>query len=276
MAPLASEDLERDLEHALERPVEVRYGRARRTVVHAHEQDGVLVVRLNAFFAEAPDDVRLALARWLRSGRRAPRACRLLDAWIDERLARLHREEPRAVPVRTAGRHHDLAPMVSSLLGREFAGCFDPRRGSKGLPGAPPEPAPRVTWGRSGRSRSRHTLRLGSYDYHARLIRMHAVLDQPAVPAWFVRFVLFHELLHAELDDAPDSGARRRHHGPEFRARERAHPDFRRASDWERRHVRALIRSARSGKPLTALQRAEPNRARTAPSARPVQRLLFD
>lgn len=277
MAPLAPKDLmgdlKGDLEHALERPVEVRYGRARRTVVHAHEQDGVLVVRLNAFFAEAPDDVRLALARWLRSGRRAPRACRLLDAWIDERLARLHREEPRTVPVRTAGRHHDLGPMVASLLGAEFAGCFG---NSEEPPGTLPELAPRATWGRAGRSRSRHTLRLGSYDYHARLIRMHTVLDQPAVPAWFVRFVLFHELLHAELDDAPDSGARRRHHGPEFRARERAHPDFRRASDWERRHVRALIRSARSGKPLTALQRAEPNRARTAPSARPVQRLLFD
>ena len=275
MAPLAPQEVERDLgrelELALGRPVEVRYGRARRTVVHAQERGGVLVVRLNAFFSEAPDDVRRALASWLRSGRRAPGACRVLDDWIDERLARLHRDQPRDVSLRTAGRHHDLAPLVTSLLEGEFRGTF-----GDGPPG--------VTWGRQGRSRSRHTLRLGSYDYHARLVRIHTVLDQPAVPDWFVRFVLFHELLHAELDDAPTPGARRRHHGPDFRRRERAHPDYRRASAWEERNVRALIRSARSGRQL-AVPRQSARRERERPTVRAapraaasrlVQRLLFD
>jgi len=260
MPALAAEDLERDLSAALVRPVEVRFGHARRTVVRAQQQGGVLVVRLNAFFAEAPAEVRAALGTWLRSGRRAPRACRVLDAWIDERLAQLHREQPRRVRLRTAGRHHDLAPLYADLLASEFAGRFAPDR------------RPDLTWGRAGRSRSRRTLRLGSYDYHARLIRIHTALDQPAVPDWFVRFILFHELLHAELDDAPEPGTRRRHHGPEFRRRERAHPDYRRSMDWEHRHVAALIRSARTGRPVEV--------ARRRPAARAargiVQRLLFD
>jgi hypothetical protein len=113
------------------------------------------------------------------------------------------------------------------------------------------------------------------------VVRIHPVLDQPLVPEWFVRFILFHELLHAELDTSgasagfeapPATGARRRFHGPEFRRRERAYPDYRRALEWERRHVRALIRSARSGKPVSSTPRLA--RAPQA-AARWVQRRLF-
>lgn len=268
MPPTA--DLERALATALGRPVAVRYGDARHTVVHAAERAGTLVVRLNRFFAEAPDEVRAALAGWLRGGRGARRAGRELDAWIDVRLARLHREAPVDVALRTVGEHHDLAPLAEGLLAGPFSGVFQP--GAR----------PRITWGRAGKSRSRRSLRLGSYDPLPRVVRVHPVLDQPLVPEWFVRFILFHELLHAELDEpglARAPGSRRRHHGPEFRRRERAHPDCARALEWERRHVRALIRSARSGKPAPVPRGPrgprEPRGPRAPHIARWVQRCLF-
>ena len=264
-----SGDLERALAAALGRPVAVRYGDARHTVVHAAERAGTLVVRLNRFFAEAPDEVRAALAGWLSGGRGARSAGRELDAWIDLRLARLHREAPVDVALRTAGEHHDLARLSEDLLAGPFSGTFSPGE------------RPRITWGRAGKSRSRRSLRLGSYDPLPRVVRVHPVLDQPLVPEWFVRFILFHELLHAELDApglARAPGSRRRHHGPEFRRRERAHPDCARALEWERRHVRALIRSARSGKPAP-VPRQGPRPAPRAPRAprigRWVQRCLF-
>jgi hypothetical protein len=256
---VTAEDLERVLVEELERPVRVVYGRARRTPVRAEVQGGVLVVRVNAMFADAPAEVQLSLARWLRSGRRARRACTLLDDWIDERLARLHSEEPKTASLQTDGRAHDLARLAGAVVAEHFGPDFE---------------APPVTWGRRGRSRSRHTLRLGSYDYHARVVRIHSVLDQPSVPAWFVQFVLFHELLHAALDDVPEPGTRKLHHGPEFRRRERAHPDYERAIEWERRNVDLMIASARTGRPIPGQE------GRSAPAVRRavdyVQRLLFD
>ena len=101
------------------------------------------------------------------------------------------------------------------------------------------------------------------------MVRIHPVLDQVAVPRWFVGFVLYHELLHAALGDAPETGSRKRHHGPEFRSREAAHPDYERAITWEKRYVNALIRSARTGKPLRA-------RAEKPKLGAVIQRLLFD
>jgi hypothetical protein len=261
---IAAGEWEALLAGRLGRPVRVLYGRSRHCVVRVEHEPArssspsSLLVRLNRMFAAAPAEVREALVRWLRSGRRASRACRVLDAWIDERLRELHRAEPRSVALRTRGRHHDLDELARELLEEDFVADF-------AAPGAPP----RITWGRAGRSRTRHSLRLGSYDYATRVVRVHRVLDQEAVPRWFVRFILFHELLHAALEDEPRSAGRRAHHGPSFRRRERLYADARRAQQWERRHIGALIASARSGRPLATPRRVP----RPAPAIR--QGVLF-
>lgn len=250
-ARLEAADWERLLGAALQRSVRVSYVRARTCVVQSRPQrDGSLELRLNGMFADAPDEVQRALSSWLRSGRRARRADRLLERWIEERLVRLHREEPRRAALVARGAHHDLALLAATLLEVEFAGAFEGRGGPPGL-----------TWGRAAPSRSRRSLRLGSYDQAARVVRIHRVLDAPDVPAWFVRYVLFHELLHAALDET-DGAGRRLLHGPHFRARERLYPDFARAREWEKRQLDALIRRARRGV------------TRPDPTPRPVERPL--
>jgi len=196
---------ERHLEERLGRPVEVRFGRARTQPVHSVAGPDGVRVRLHAFFAEAPPEIADALAAWLRSGRRARRACARLDAWIDARLA--------ALPPRR--------------WAKEFDADFFMR------------PLPQLTWGRRARSRARRSLHLGSYAADQDLVRIHPVLDHETVPEWFVRFVLFHEILHAAVD--PHG------HGPGFRARERSYADYRRAVSWQREHFGRLLRRARRG-----------------------------
>ncbi len=217
---------------ALGQPVEVRFGHSRSSPVRATRRGrGPWVVHLHEMFAEAPPEVEAALVAWLRSGRRAGRACLELDEWIEARLERLYREEPLPMEISTAGRHHDLASLSLGLLEREFRGDF----------ANPPGP-PRITWGRGGGRRARRSMRLGSYDHRARVVRVHRALDRAYVPGWFVRYVLFHELLHAALD-LPAPGRRRVLHGPEFKRRERGYPDYERALSFERRNIEALLRT---------------------------------
>ena len=109
---------------------------------------------------------------------------------------------------------------------------------------------PRFSWGRRARSRSRRSLRLGSFEPETRVVRVHPVLDQEAVPAWFVRFVLKHEILHAVIDTYRDGAGRWVHHGWEFRERESSWPEYKAALRWERRNLARLIRSAREGTTL--------------------------
>jgi hypothetical protein len=243
--------------------VRVRFGRARHQVIRVERKRSGVVVHLSSFFSEAPDDVRDAIVSWMRAGNRARRATRTLDLWIDRRVRELAETAPLAPQLEPRGKVHDLAAIAHELRAGELAHAF-----TSALPW------PAIGWGRAKGSRSRRSLRLGSYDAVARAVRIHPVLDSAHVERWFVRYVLFHELLHAVLD-APrnEHDARRLHHGPEFRRRERAYSDTARALDWEKLHVRALIRCAREARPFEPARRRATARAPRAKSW--VQRLLF-
>ena len=98
-----------------------------------------------------------------------------------------------------------------------------------------------ITWGiRRRRSFRQKTIRLGSYDPRTLLIRIHPLLDHPLVPAWFVVFVISHELFHHAVG-ITRSGGRRRVHPPEFRLLEQAHPFYDDAMRWEREHLPLLM-----------------------------------
>ena len=244
---------ERILGSRLEYRVSVKFGRARTQPVRAVFERGELDLRLHEFFRTAPREVADDLAAWLRSGRRARGACTRLDRWIDEQLAALPRKTPRSEALRTRGEVHDLDAMARSLFADEFTGDFSAR------------PRPEITWGRRGKSRARRSLQLGCYVRESHLVRMHTVLDQPAVPDWFVRFVLFHEILHAAMPVGL------RPHGPEFRARERIYGAYSDAITWQTRNIDRLIRSARAGRPMRGDARKRPGADRPAGT----QGLLF-
>lgn len=239
-------------------PVGVTFTRSRKTPVAMRRMRGprgALEVRLHGLFAEAPLEVRAAVASWIRSGRRAPRATARLDAWIAEILRRVPPAAARRALV-PAGAHHDLARIASEVLRTDLAADLGAAR-----------ERPHIGWGRRAPSRTRRSLRLGSYDADGHLVRIHPVLDQPAVPEWFVRYVVFHELLHAVYPVERGADDRWIHHGREFRARERAYPDHRRALAWERAHLTALIRSARTGVPIAAPLATPAAKAKPAPVA---------
>lgn len=261
----------------LHRPVEVRFNRARCEPVRwswGSRGAGTIDLRLHERFTSAPDEVRTALAQWIRSGKRARHACALLDRWIAAEIETLPRRARRQA-LEPRGRVHDLRRLALELLEGPFASDF---------PGG--EGAPRVTWGRRTQSRSRGSLRLGSYLPDDNLVRLHPVLDAQEVPGWFVRYVLFHEHLHAALPPRPGRGERWVHHGAEFRRREQGYPDYPRALAWEHANLPALVRRARR-KPVHEPVKEpapRPAPARTAPAGEPrllerplrlLQRTLF-
>jgi hypothetical protein len=222
-------------------PVEVAFGRACRSVLVARPTRGGYRVRMHRGFEAAPHEVRAAAAAWLRSGRRARRATHVLDAWIDGVLVPsfVPREDGRA-PAVAGGVCHDLERLADELL----PACIPAEL-------LPPGRRPTLSFGLRPTTRARRSLHLGTYDSIRNLVRVHRVLDQRAVPAFFVRYILFHELLHAAFPPRRE-GTRMVHHGPELRRRERAYPDYARAKAWEAEHIERLIRSARTGKPLAA------------------------
>ena len=100
----------------------------------------------------------------------------------------------------------------------------------------------RVVWGRRRKLRPKEYFIFGTIQEEDRVIRINPLLDQPWVPLWFLKYVLYHEMLHSVVPDEKGPGGRRRVHTDEFNRRERLFPSYRRARRWEEENLERFLR----------------------------------
>jgi hypothetical protein len=182
------------------------------------------IVSVHRAFLQANDEVVHALAQYIRHP--TARCKKVLRAFIDTIPHKHFAPRARRVRLCSRGRFYDLDTILRELNEEFFEGRLDVA----------------ITWGRNGkpqRRRRRH-VQLGSYNHQLRLIRIHPMLDSPNIPEFFVRFVVYHELLHAFLDPQRDDAGRRRLHTAEFRALERRFPHYEEAIAFERHLISSL------------------------------------
>jgi hypothetical protein len=133
----------------------------------------------------------------------------------------------RQLNLRHEGTHFDLRAIFDDLNERYFCGRL---RGYN------------VMWGRRRKHRPREQFVFGTIQEEDRVIRINPALDQPFVPLWFLRYVLYHEMLHSVVPDEKLPGNRRRVHTEEFNRRERKFPQYRRACRWEEENLSRFLR----------------------------------
>jgi hypothetical protein len=193
---------------------------------------GAATVRAARMFLDAPADVWRAIATCVR--RRERNAWRRIRQFINEAAVLrplAHSSAPKRPPrIAPCGRVYDLAVIAAELDARHFGGAINPA----------------ITWGRAMRRHGRRRITFGTYHHAQRLIRIHPRLDDVRVPEFFVRYIVFHEMLHAAFGENGDTSARRNGrrviHSREFRRREKEFPDYARALEWEKENIRLFLR----------------------------------
>lgn len=182
-------------------------------------------VRVHHIFAEAPDPVVADLARYIVQN--DPESSAALGAYIDGHPdGGRGKPPPRVAPrLNDQGKFHNLSRYFDELNRDYFGGRVRCK----------------LTWGRNAaRGRRRHTINVGSYTVEDDIIRLHPGLDQEWVPDYYVKWVLYHEMLHA-VQPLQTVGGRHRFHTPEFEAAEQRYADHPRASAWEKRNLALLL-----------------------------------
>ena len=229
LSPLDQENRRIELQSRL--GAYLRSGRARvvltdnvYSMVTIKRGDGVSTFRVHHMFADAPAKVVRALAQYADLQSRD--AATLLRDYIDANDGRVRRRDsPRPITVDVEGRHHNLQEIFDRLNAAYFEGAIRAR----------------ITWGpRTKRKRARDSIKLGSYTVEDELIRIHPVLDASDVPAFFVEWVVYHEMLH-EVHDMPIVDGRRVYHTAEFRQAEAQFERYAEAVMWERTHLVKLL-----------------------------------
>lgn len=81
---------------------------------------------------------------------------------------------------------------------------------------------------------------LGVCSTEERVIRINDCLKDPRIPLWYLKYIVFHEMIHAlqgPLDEP---------HNDEFHAIERTYPDFDKAIAFEERKLHKILDSHRT------------------------------
>lgn len=215
------------LEQQIERPLRLRVNNNASTLLSlVRPRDGSPVrFSVHRMFLDAPDDVVRALGQYVV---RATPACQaLIRNYMNSGAAEADTDDSstaapaRALNLRSRGAVYDLHKLAEDVSREFFNG----------------EMKVNITWSRGAteprNGRSRRHIIFGSYDRRHALVRIHPALDSVSVPEFFVKFVIYHEMLHHILDVRPQPGGRRCVHTPQFRERERRHPDYKQALEWE-------------------------------------------
>jgi hypothetical protein len=188
---------------------------------------GMIDLRLHRMFLCADTNVIAALAEWVKKPN-GERPGKVLDAFISSNGHQIRPRPPRQIAVSTRGKWFDLEELFNEVNREEFGGQVDAV----------------ITWGRMPSRAVRRSIRFGSYSPELRLIRVHPFLDQAFVPRFFVRYIVFHEMLHAKMGIGESQTGRRLIHPRAFREREQAYRDYEAAVAWQndRSNMARLLR----------------------------------
>lgn len=184
------------------------------SMLSIREKGKTVSIRLHWMFLDAQDDVIKEIARFIKKRKNETP---LLRKFIKQNSSMIRNVAPKRITVNPLGKHHNLDEIYESLNNDYFGGAlFCP-----------------ITWGTKSNRYAVRERTLGSYSRNTNTIRINPILDRKKVPRYFIEFIVYHEMLHADMGIAEKNG-RRLIHPEEFRQRERLFILYEKATEWEK------------------------------------------
>jgi hypothetical protein len=176
---------------------------------------GALHLRLHRLFTKAPSPVLEALLAYSLKGDRHA-------GTIVRQMAHLYFSQKQIEPdaLLTKGKVFDLHKVRDRVKAKYF-----------------PDLEVAIGWSTHARAGAFRCITFGSYDKHRNQVRINPLLDDAEVPAHFLEFIVYHEMLHAVCLPRIDARGRIHSHTREFRALEKKFSEFQAAKEWEKKSL---------------------------------------
>jgi hypothetical protein len=212
---LRPEHLRRHFEKALGKAVHLVLTDNSTSLFSMRMSSGVVRLRLHRMFLEAGEDVLHELAVYMEGKRKNTP---LFWRFVKENRHDIRSRPPRRATLKPEGACHHLGEIFQNLNEEYFDGKL--RAG--------------ITWGSSSGRRAARKRTLGSYSDHSRIIRINPRLDRRYVPRYFIKYLVYHEMLHAHVGVEEKEG-RRQVHTRRFKELETRFSHYHRALEWEKK-----------------------------------------
>lgn len=180
------------------------------------KKNNLFSVRMHWMFLNADNEIIREIGNFIKT-----RKCQtpLIRKFISENQSCLKNKErhSKQFSIQTQSRFHKLREIFDSLNNEYFGGRITAT----------------ISWGKQNSRRAVRKRTLGTYCRHTDTIRVSPVLDRRSVPHYFIRYVVYHEMLHSAVREERKNG-RRPMHTSEFRKRERLFKEYDKAISWEK------------------------------------------
>lgn len=92
--------------------------------------------------------------------------------------------------------------------------------------------------------------------FEERYIRVNTMMQDARLPLWFVKYVVFHEMLHIYLGPQQfSSDGFSFPHNERFQLLEQKYPDFQRALEFEKKHIYTIAKQWKTWREYKRLQK---------------------
>ncbi len=176
-----------------------------------------ILIRLHWMFLHADDDTLREIAEFTKNRNVKTPA---LVKFIQENRKCIRERVCKTCAINAQGKYYNLNEIFDFLNERYFNNRI------KAL----------ITWGKKRYRWYEGKRTLGSYDINNNMIRINPVLDRKAIPRYFMEFIVYHEMIHADMDLKKDKG-REIIHTKEFKRREQLFEKYKKAISWEKRYL---------------------------------------
>lgn len=195
-------------ETELERKVNLIFTENKTSLIRVKKNEKPLQIRIHKLFINADQKVLRDIVNFIKTGDKNTKE---LKKFIKNNHEVFHKS--KKIKVNTKGKFYDLEE-IFKYLNKHY---FDNKITSS------------ITWSKGKRNCSVKKRILGSYDSLNDIIKINPILDDEKIPAFYVDFIVYHEMLHAFLKN--EDG---RWHSKKFKEFEKKFNYYREAIKWEK------------------------------------------
>lgn len=210
---------QQEIEQTAKKKIKLKINDNRSTMLSVKWEPECTRVSMHRMFLEAPKNIMDALACHIQTEN--SNLCPSVKAFIEEKLTTFdYSSKMKANKFSTQGEVYDLQAMFDEINEKYFSG----------------EISLKITWYGNKRRRRRSQVTFGLYQEATKLVKIHRMMDCTFFPDYFVKFVIYHEMLHHVCRSYYDEKGNHRIHTPEFKEREKDFEHYELANLWMKKN----------------------------------------
>ncbi len=217
---MTEKNLKKSLREKINPDLEVEIIRDSKSLLHIENIHNKRKLRIHSCFIRAPEQIIEAIAQYITGKRKRYNRNKII-AFARRTFST---QLPECTETDYKGKFYNLKQIFDQLNKTYFNNSIKCD----------------ISFSRRFSGKRTRSIVFGNYNPGKNLIRINRALDSESVPEFFIRYIIFHEMLHAHIYL---SGMNSSRHTKIFKKKENRYPELKLAEQWKKNNLGLFIHS---------------------------------